>query len=68
MENNKYDYEELLQVDEFKVYKKILKEIEENKQFYLSITAQEMADTLIENCQIDKKDLYTIIKKINLNQ
>ncbi len=67
MNTDRYDFEDSLQKDESKAYKKILKEIEENKQFYLSAKPEEVAHSLIENCQISKESLYKIMKTINLN-
>ncbi|MTI61067.1 MAG: hypothetical protein FH762_14030 [Firmicutes bacterium] len=67
MKNNIKNYEDILEDDELKSYKKILKEIQENKDFYSSAKPKEFANSLLKNCQINKKDLYHIIKIINSN-
>ncbi|AZO95315.1 hypothetical protein [Halocella sp. SP3-1] len=65
MKDNIKNYEDLLEVDDLKLYKKILKEIEKNKDFYSSANPIEFTNSLLENCHINKKDLYNIIKIIN---
>ncbi len=66
MKQNKHKYKGIFQGEEYKNYKKVLKEIEHNKQYYLSAKPQDVANSLIKNCQISKKELYVILKKINL--
>lgn len=67
MKDNIKNYEDLLEADDLKSYKKILKEIEKNKDFYSSANSMEFINSLLENCQINKKDLYNIIKIINFS-
>jgi len=68
MNTDKYNFKESLQTKESKAYQEILKEIDDNKQFYLSAKPEEVAHSLIKNCQISKEDLYNIMKIINLNK
>ena len=55
-------YKELLSPEEFEGYQKMLKEIEENKEYYLSADPREMARSLINKCLIKKRDFYNIMK------
>lgn len=61
-------YKDLLSPTEFDGYQKMLREIEENQEYYLSADPEEMARSLISNCQIKLRDFYKIMKTISSNE
>lgn len=61
----KIQLEDLFFQEEEKIYNKIIKELEQNKSFYLNAEPQEQAKALLNNCQIDKIKFFEIIKRIN---
>ena len=55
----------ILSEEELEVYKKILAELEDNKEYYLTAVPLEKTQTLIDNCGVSEKEIYTVIRKIN---
>ncbi len=60
----KTELEDILFPQERIMYKKILKELENNKEFYLDSDPIEKTKSLAANCEIDEKDLYLLLKKV----
>lgn len=56
--------EDILSEHEKEIYNRILKELEKNKEFYVTADPVEKTKALVKNCDISEKEVYTIMKKI----
>jgi len=53
-----------LTAEEKKLYEKVLKDIAENEEFYMTSTAEEITHHLVDECGFDKEAIYRLFKKI----
>jgi len=60
----KYTFSDILFKDEKCIYKKIVKEIKKNKKFYEMAEPIEKVKALMEACEVEDVELYTIMKKV----
>jgi hypothetical protein len=64
MNNYETMLEQMFCAEEKNIYKRILKELEENKEFYENAEPEEKTKALVCSCGITEKELYRIMKKI----
>ncbi|MDK2811200.1 MAG: hypothetical protein PWR27_1909 [Petroclostridium sp.] len=56
--------EDVLFPSEKVIYEKMLKELEANKEFYATADPLEKTKSLIKKCNINEREMYSIMKKI----
>lgn len=57
------NFDKFLSDNEKKIYEKILRELENNKQYYIRADPVEKTKMIMKNCSINEKELYIIMKK-----